>query len=139
MFIEVLIAMLQLFYFCYILAFVPKTDNLAYASFILGVMQYFTVLLLLILPAAAVNEVAKQAVEIIASLPTLFPEYYKDLKKKIRQKCMKEVSLSLWKIYRIDTSLLVTALGTLISYGVLFGTFGTIQNIAGNNQAQDII
>ncbi|GIZ04642.1 hypothetical protein CEXT_164861 [Caerostris extrusa] len=48
-------------------------------------------------------------------------------------KILPQTALTLWKIYRIDKSLLISAIGTLISYGILVGTLGSVQNSNNDN------
>ncbi|GBN73401.1 hypothetical protein AVEN_219675-1 [Araneus ventricosus] len=92
-------------------------------------MAYYLVLLsIIILPAASVNNAMKEAKDIITSLPGWFPEHYMDLKLRIRRKFKKTTGLTLWKIYVIDKSLLLSLLGTLVTYGILIGTLGTVRS-----------
>ncbi|GBN42939.1 hypothetical protein AVEN_116640-1 [Araneus ventricosus] len=74
--------------------------------------------------ASAANKAALIARDIVISLPGWFPESYQELKLLIRQKYKKKVSLTLWKLYKIDNSLLISALGTLVTYGFLMGSVG---------------
>ncbi|GFU06004.1 uncharacterized protein NPIL_164411 [Nephila pilipes] len=79
------------------------------------------------------NRAAKQARDVIISLPGWFPQHYKMLKMHIRQKFLKKFALTLWKVYTINESLLMSALGTLVTYGFLVGTMGTVGIVQGVN------
>ncbi|GIY52844.1 uncharacterized protein CDAR_432701 [Caerostris darwini] len=98
----------------------------------MGFLQYFLLPLITLIPAAAANQAAAKAREIVLSLPAWFPKRCSIIKLHVRQKLMQKTVLTLWKIYRIAKSLLISAIGTLISYGILVGTLGNIQN--SNNQ-----
>ncbi|GFX53051.1 hypothetical protein TNCV_1655101 [Trichonephila clavipes] len=62
------------------------------------------------------------AKEAVLSLPGKIPKYYKELQIIIMSECMKDVSLTLWKTYKIERSTLTSASGTLITYGILLVT-----------------
>ncbi|GIY08988.1 hypothetical protein CEXT_352011 [Caerostris extrusa] len=94
----------------------------------MGFIQYFMLLLVTLLPAAAANQAAAAARETVMSLPGWFPKQYNTIKVHVRREFMHKTPLTLWRIYRIDKSMLINAIGTLISYGFLVGTLGRIQN-----------
>ncbi|GFQ80651.1 uncharacterized protein TNCT_728531 [Trichonephila clavata] len=79
---------------------------------------------MVILPASTANSALLDAKEAIYSLPGKVPQHYYDLEVLIRSDCMRDVSLTLWKIYKIDQSLILSALGTLMTYGMLLATMG---------------
>ncbi|GIY10948.1 uncharacterized protein CEXT_219851 [Caerostris extrusa] len=93
-----------------------------------GFLQYFVLLLITLTPAAAVNQAAAMARELVLSLPGWIPKRYSIIKALICRSFMGKTSLTLWKIYRIDNSFLISAIGTLISYGILVGTLGSVQS-----------
>ncbi|GIY03041.1 uncharacterized protein CDAR_511441 [Caerostris darwini] len=99
----------------------------------MGFLQYFLLLLITLTPAAAANQAAAMARERVLSLSVWFPKRYSIIKMHVRRKCMHKTALTLWKIYRIDKSLLISAIGTLISYGILVGTLGSVQNSNNEN------
>ncbi|GIY10949.1 uncharacterized protein CEXT_219861 [Caerostris extrusa] len=94
----------------------------------MGFVQYSVLLLITLTPAAAANQAAAKARELVLSLPAWFPKRYSIINMHVRRKFMHKTALTLWKIYRIDKSLLISAIGTLISYGILLGTLGSVQN-----------
>ncbi|GIY47366.1 uncharacterized protein CDAR_501941 [Caerostris darwini] len=99
----------------------------------IGFVQYFILLLITLTPAADVNQASAMAREFVLSLPGWIPQRYSRIKVLIRRSFMRETALTLWKIYRIDNSLLISAIGTLISYGILFGTLGIVQSSNNEN------
>ncbi|GIX74389.1 hypothetical protein CEXT_47381 [Caerostris extrusa] len=47
-----------------------------------------------------------------------------EMKMKLEKYLDVENSLTLWNIYTVDRSLLITSFGTLLTYGILIGTLG---------------
>ncbi|GIY26605.1 uncharacterized protein CDAR_41391 [Caerostris darwini] len=131
-FISVVNILTSLFWYGYSFAFPPNANNVTGIFFSIGFVQYFLMLLITLIPAAAANQAAALAREFVLSLPAWFPKRYRVIKVHVRRKFMHKTALTLWKIYRIDNSLLISAIGSLISYGILLGTLGSVQNI--NNE-----
>ncbi|GBM00152.1 hypothetical protein AVEN_176395-1 [Araneus ventricosus] len=132
-FVTVLNGMIGLFSFTYNFIVELKSD-LNYFVFVAntdGIVLNLTLLLVIMLPGAAVNQVARISKETAKSLPWRFPQHYMEIKKILRQQTT-FAELTLWKIYAIEKSLLVSALGTLVTYGFLVGTMGSIQNLDSN-------
>ncbi|GFU06047.1 uncharacterized protein NPIL_164591 [Nephila pilipes] len=121
--------MAGLFWTGFSLAFSLKNDYQSYACLFGATLFYSCVLLLVFLPAAVANQSAEDAKDVIISLPGWFPQHYNELKIYVRKKFKQRKSkFTLWKIYKIDKSLIISTLGTLLSYGFLIGTLGTVQN-----------
>ncbi|GFT36516.1 uncharacterized protein NPIL_658131 [Nephila pilipes] len=120
-FITVLCTMGAIFATGYIVAFHSSDDIETYCVLIYGVLQNILALLLLMIPAAGCNRSLILAQETIKSLPGWLPEHRKVLKMHIRQRHGKTFPLTLWNIYVIDESLLISAFGTLLTYGFLVG------------------
>ncbi|GBN02645.1 hypothetical protein AVEN_212398-1 [Araneus ventricosus] len=138
MFIEVTVDMVQVFWYCYHLIFTATNDFQAQACMSLGTLQSLLSLAMVLLSASFANEASKLARNVILSLPSFYPNYRKELKIYIGQHYKEEVDLTLWKIYRIDKSLFISAIGTLLTYGVLLGTLGTVQNSTNDNICSNI-
>ncbi|GIY47362.1 uncharacterized protein CDAR_501921 [Caerostris darwini] len=132
-FITVFIILASLFWYGYSFAFPPNVSYEAKIFVSMGFLQYFVLLLITLMPAAAANQAALAAREIVLSLPAWFPKRYRIIKLHVRRKFMHKTALTLWKIYRIDKSLLISAIGSLISYGILVGTLGSVQNSNNDN------
>ncbi|GFQ79280.1 uncharacterized protein TNCT_164431 [Trichonephila clavata] len=128
-FINMLCVMCGLFIFSYIFVFLPKDDFIIYVFTFGGLTIYLMSLIPMMLSGACCNRAARQARDMIVSLPGWFPQHYTMLKMIIRQKFKKKYALTLWKTYIINESLLMSALGTLITYGFLIGTIGIAQGI----------
>ncbi|GIY88590.1 uncharacterized protein CEXT_663681 [Caerostris extrusa] len=133
-FVSVVNILVTLFWLGYSFAFMPNVNSATSIFVAMGFIQYFVLLLITLPPAAAVNHAAARARETVLSLPGWFPKRYSIIKMYVRRRFMHKTALTLWKIYRIDKSLLISAIGTLISYGILFGTLGSVQNSNNENQ-----
>ncbi|GFU06020.1 uncharacterized protein NPIL_164481 [Nephila pilipes] len=113
--------MIGLFWSSYGFVFLSSKDFAMLYVTISSIAFYFMILLMVILPAAAANQVGIQARNIVISLPGWFPKQYGKLSMHVRKHFTQEDFLTLWKIYKIDKSLLISALGTLLTYGFLVG------------------
>ncbi|GBN96797.1 hypothetical protein AVEN_96229-1 [Araneus ventricosus] len=123
-FVDVFCCMLGIFWSGCIIAFYPNIDKYVYAFSFLVTFQSSVVFLMIVSSPSAANKAALIARDIVISLPGWFPESYQEIKILIRQKYKKNVSLTLWKLYKIDNSLLISTLGTLVTYGFLMGSVG---------------
>ncbi|GIY77253.1 uncharacterized protein CEXT_320781 [Caerostris extrusa] len=128
MFISVFNILASLFWYGYSFAFPPNAGNVTNMCFAIGFVQYLVLLFITLSPAAAANQAAAMAREFVLSLPGWFPKRYGIIKVHVRREFMHKTTLTLWKIYRIDYSLIISAIGSLISYGILVGTLGSVQN-----------
>ncbi|GBN76886.1 hypothetical protein AVEN_53894-1 [Araneus ventricosus] len=81
-------------------------------------------LLLIMVPASIANETTKRAKSNVLSLPHEILTTDKELKFGIKKCSFQEKFLTLWDIYVLDRSLLITAFGTLLTYGILLGSLG---------------
>ncbi|GBM03265.1 hypothetical protein AVEN_142552-1 [Araneus ventricosus] len=114
-------SMVGLFHSCCIVLSLYKSNNLNISTIMIGMNSIF--LLMLMVAAASTNEAARAARKLIGSLPGWFPQRSKEINLLILRIFKDEPALTLGKIYRIGKSLLISAIGTLITYGFLVGTF----------------
>ncbi|GFX63653.1 uncharacterized protein TNCV_2824391 [Trichonephila clavipes] len=119
-FVIVLSALLRLFFINYELIFV--SGDYLHAFF--GEILFIASVCMIILPASAANIAFSLAKEAVQSLPWKISQYYTNLKVIIRSECSRDVSLTLWKVYKIKRSLILSAMGTLATYGMLLATQG---------------
>ncbi|GIY53296.1 hypothetical protein CEXT_670951 [Caerostris extrusa] len=89
----------------------------------------FFLTLIIILIASSVNKSAELANDAILCLVERFPQRYNELNFYTHLQMKQKPSLTLWDIYKIDKSLLISVLGTLVTYGTLVGTIGSVQNL----------
>ncbi|KAF8796845.1 hypothetical protein HNY73_001178 [Argiope bruennichi] len=123
-FVFVLYYMAGLFWYCYIFIIAPTLPYLVYVDMLGMVASYSTYLVMLMVPAAIANQATRAAKSFIASLPGWFPKNYKEVNLIVLRLSAEEPAFTLWKIYRMEKSLLINAIGTLITYGFLLGTIG---------------
>ncbi|GBM03297.1 hypothetical protein AVEN_142577-1 [Araneus ventricosus] len=116
-------SMLGLFRSCCIVLSLYKTNHLNISTINIIIGMYSIFLLMLMVPAASTNEAARAARKLIGSLPGWFPQRSKEINLLILRIFKDEPALTLGNIYRIEKSLLISAIGTLITYGFLVGTF----------------
>ncbi|GFU58461.1 uncharacterized protein TNCV_3416861 [Trichonephila clavipes] len=119
-FVIVLSALLGLFFINFELILVSGD----YLRAFFGEIWFFVSVCMIILPALAANIAFSSAKEDVQSLPWKIPQYYINLKVIIRIECTKDVSLTLWKVYKIKRSLIFSAMGTLATYWMLLATQG---------------
>ncbi|GFQ94187.1 uncharacterized protein TNCT_141491 [Trichonephila clavata] len=93
-----------------------------YLSSLFGEIWFLVSICMIIISASAANNAFFTTKETIQSLPWKIPQYHTQLKMIIRCKCMRSVSLTLWKVYKIERSLIFSAMGTLVTYGILLAT-----------------
>ncbi|GFU06022.1 uncharacterized protein NPIL_164491 [Nephila pilipes] len=127
--VNVLNGMAGLFWSGFTIAFILKKDYQSYVCLFGCMLFYSCLLLLVLLPASVANQAAEEAKDVIISLPGWFPQHYNELKIYVRKKFKQRKSkFTLWKIYKINKSLIISTLGTLLTYGFLIGTLGTVRN-----------
>ncbi|GBN66104.1 hypothetical protein AVEN_204401-1 [Araneus ventricosus] len=85
-------------------------------------------LLSIMLSAAAANEAAERARITVKLMRSWIPQPYRDSDMYLRQCLKPRIEMTLWKIYKVDKSLLINSLGTLLTYGMLLGPLGGIYN-----------
>ncbi|GFT23569.1 uncharacterized protein NPIL_536471 [Nephila pilipes] len=86
---------------------------------------YLSNQLLVMIPAAETNEAASKTANFVQCLPYKFPSLHEEIKFLLKKNIIQDNRLTLWNMYVLDRSLIVTSLGSLLSYGVLIGTLGT--------------
>ncbi|GFT33495.1 uncharacterized protein NPIL_668881 [Nephila pilipes] len=125
-FVIVVSSMTGMFYMGYNMIFIPKDGYVDYLCYISGGLFHFSIMGIIIVSASAANKASELAKETVMSLPGIFPKCYNELKAILRKDCKQQVCLTLWNIYKIDRSLIITAMGVLINYGILLATLGTV-------------
>ncbi|GFS60292.1 uncharacterized protein TNIN_419771 [Trichonephila inaurata madagascariensis] len=111
-FITVLMSMMGLFWSGCKLAFRKRMPYVVFVSFICIGISFLLFQLLIMISGTLTNESANKVRSAVGK---------KDLKLK---RDIAEENLTLWKIYTMDRSLVITSLATLLTYGILVGTLG---------------
>ncbi|GFS47543.1 uncharacterized protein NPIL_86191 [Nephila pilipes] len=119
--------MLELFGFGYKLAFIVKSNSgpLFYFSVFNGLIA-LTCLLMIMVSASTVNETAKKVKRVINSLPGVMPKHCSEIEMLNKRVSRHENILTMWNICVLDRSLILSSLGTLLTYGILLGTLGKV-------------
>ncbi|GFS51555.1 hypothetical protein TNIN_41121 [Trichonephila inaurata madagascariensis] len=105
-----------------------RDGYLYYINCTVGEIFHFSILGMLIISASSANAAVDVAKEAVLSFPGKIPQYYNELKVILRKDCKQSVCLTLWKIYKIDRSLIISAVGVVMSYGFLIATLGTVSS-----------
>ncbi|KAG8180043.1 hypothetical protein JTE90_012886 [Oedothorax gibbosus] len=119
-----------LFWVNYIIIFIPTKDLNGYLYAICAGTLYVSLIVAILLSASSANQAGWTARDALAALPAKFPANRREIKENIRDCCRRKVSLTLWNAYVIDRALLISSFGSLITYGILVATLGSVQ---GNN------
>ncbi|GFS33333.1 hypothetical protein NPIL_428281 [Nephila pilipes] len=117
-----------LFYVNYIMFFVPIGGYAHYLSSLSSEIFFLSLFVVIIGPASAVNEALLSTKKVLISLPRNFPQHFNELTMIIGSEFFNDVYLTLWKIYTIDRSLTISAMGTLLTYGIIIATLDTMKN-----------
>ncbi|GFR18405.1 uncharacterized protein TNCT_28821 [Trichonephila clavata] len=118
----IIVNMVGLFWGGYRLAFRTHMSTKYIISLVSAASCYLTFQLLIMISACMTNEMAEKIKSTLLCMKYRFPP---DLREtKLKEVSLKESKLTLWKIYVMDRSLLITCFGTLLTYGILIGTLG---------------
>ncbi|GFY37601.1 uncharacterized protein TNIN_265121 [Trichonephila inaurata madagascariensis] len=120
--------MTGLFFLSYNVLFLTKHGYAHYLSCMAGEIFQCSIIGMVILSASSANRAADVVKEAVMSLPGRIPEYHNELKVILRKEYKQNVCLTLWKLYKIDRSLILSALGVLMNYGFLIATLGTVSS-----------
>ncbi|GFV43390.1 uncharacterized protein TNCV_886281 [Trichonephila clavipes] len=127
-FVNVVFSMIGLFWINFTMMSVPKEGYLDYLGLFVGQMFYLAPFGIIILSASGANKAFSVAKEDVLSLPGKIPQHYKKLKIILRSECKRDIELTLWQTYTIHRSLFVSAIGALVTYGILVATLGTVNS-----------
>ncbi|GFT36557.1 uncharacterized protein NPIL_695881 [Nephila pilipes] len=123
-FLTVFYTMTGLFSGGYRLVFQTYNTNEYFLSLILPLIFYLSVQLMIMLSASITNELANNVKFVMQCLPYRNPSQDPEMKYKFEKDLNQENCLSLWKFYVMDRSLVITSIGTLLTYGILIGSLG---------------
>ncbi|GFY49322.1 uncharacterized protein TNIN_373641 [Trichonephila inaurata madagascariensis] len=121
-FVTILINTSSLFWDVYRLAFYKNTAS-GYVLYTLSGIFFLVLLLQLMISGCASNELANEVRVLIQCLPRKSVENEQNI-NFFKKTLLQDNGLTLWKIYVMDRSLVISLFGTLLSYGILLGTLG---------------
>ncbi|GFQ71566.1 uncharacterized protein TNCT_202481 [Trichonephila clavata] len=127
-FLIVVSSMSGLFYINYTMMFVPIGGYQHYLACVLGEIYFSIVFVMVVVPASAVNDALITLKKALKPLLGKIPHHFKESLMIINNEGLDEMSLTLWKIYKIDRSLIISAMGTLLTYGILVATLDTMKS-----------
>ncbi|GFQ84452.1 uncharacterized protein TNCT_228161 [Trichonephila clavata] len=123
-FFAIVFNMAGLFWGGYRIAFYSDMSKMYFLSLLMPQLSNLSNLLLIMVSASFTNELASKVKCAMQCLPyrnsIQDPQRKFNFKKDLNQ----ENSLTLWKVYVMDRSLIITSIGTLLTYGILIGTLG---------------
>ncbi|GFR17711.1 uncharacterized protein TNCT_36921 [Trichonephila clavata] len=118
----IIVNMVELFWGGYRLAFRSRRNTKYVIALICSASCYLTFQLLIMISACMTNEMAEKVKNTLLCMKYRFS---RDLREtKFKEVSTKENNLTLWKMYFLDRSLLITSFGTVLTYGILIGTLG---------------
>ncbi|GFU72542.1 uncharacterized protein TNCV_22241 [Trichonephila clavipes] len=127
-FLIVVSSMSGLFYVNYTILFVPIGGYQHYLASVAGEIYFSALFVMVVVPASAVNAafvaLKKSSIFLLGKLP----HHFKESAMIINKESLEVVPLTLWKIYKIDRSLIISAIGTLLTYGILVATLDTMKS-----------
>ncbi|GBM01923.1 hypothetical protein AVEN_269536-1 [Araneus ventricosus] len=117
----VLITMTVEFRVGYRLAFDMNMTHGSFLALLISGMHCLSIQLLVMVPASVTNEKDKSVAQYLLHR---IPRKEKDLRFEFETDFKQKKCLTLWKMYDLNRSLIITSLGSLLTYGILIGTLG---------------
>ncbi|GFQ81378.1 uncharacterized protein TNCT_118821 [Trichonephila clavata] len=123
-FATVLNGMLGLFWFSYIVTFYSITNAVDYSNLLCFAIIFVWFKLLILFSASTTNELLAQTKNGFRCMTYRIPTAHQEIRRRLKEYLNRETRLTLWKIYVMDTPLVITSFGALLTYGMLLGTLG---------------
>ncbi|GFT15396.1 uncharacterized protein NPIL_428861 [Nephila pilipes] len=123
-FLTVLLSMTGIFWRSYRLQFHTSASDEYMISLICSTVIYSLLMIMVLISAAVTNEQANKAINEIKKVPYKIQKQSERIKCILRKDSVQDYRLTLWKIYPIHRSLIITSFGTLLTYGMLIGALG---------------
>ncbi|GFY42166.1 hypothetical protein TNIN_205751 [Trichonephila inaurata madagascariensis] len=119
--------MMGTFWAAYRLAF-RKTLTAEYFFFKLClIIINISTQLLIMLSASLTNELTEEATRRMQCLLCRIPAAKREIKCNLKDDLTQPNSLTLWKIYVMDRSLIISSYASLLTFGILLGALGNSQ------------
>ncbi|GFT17789.1 uncharacterized protein NPIL_599351 [Nephila pilipes] len=113
-----------MFWRSYRLTSYATINNEYLLSIICHVALYLLLMIMIIISASVTNELLSKVKQLMNNMPYRIPHQSGRIKCILRKNWIQDCSLTLWKVYIIDRSLILTSFGTLLTYGMLIGALG---------------
>ncbi|GFX45652.1 uncharacterized protein TNCV_176451 [Trichonephila clavipes] len=123
-FLTVFVTMTGVFWGGYRITFYSGMTQMYFLSLVFPLCFYLSIQLLIMISGSMTNELANKVKCVVQCLP--YRSFLQEPQRKFKFKMdlNQGNSLTLWKVYVMDRSLIITSTGTLLTYGILIGTFG---------------
>ncbi|GFS48573.1 uncharacterized protein NPIL_508851 [Nephila pilipes] len=127
-FATVVLCMSGLFWRGYSFVFHANVSIEGSVFMICSMILYLSFQLQIMISASATNELSRKSKNIVNNLVLQTSPKRQRLGYILRKNCSQDCTLSLWNIYVVDKALIISTLGTLLTYGMLVGTLGKALN-----------
>ncbi|GBL87187.1 hypothetical protein AVEN_270475-1 [Araneus ventricosus] len=122
--VAIVISMIGLFREGYKATVASSLNREAFLPPALASIYFLTLHFLITIPASLLNEKLDDMKHFVQHLPNRMPRHRKEVKFELRKNFFPEKRLSLWKICQLNRAVVVTSLGTLLTYGILIASLG---------------
>ncbi|GIY94390.1 hypothetical protein CEXT_369241 [Caerostris extrusa] len=116
-----------LFWYGYSFVFVPYDNDMVDIFISTGFVQYFVLLMMILLLQLQLPTKLRRHRN-CSVFARLVSKRYSIIKLLVCRRFQPKTAFTLGKMYRIDKSMLISAIATLISYGIVVGTLGSVQS-----------
>ncbi|GFS49008.1 uncharacterized protein TNIN_292801 [Trichonephila inaurata madagascariensis] len=123
-FLAVFYTMAGLFWGGYRAAFLPNKGMTYSLTLLIVLIYYLSIQVLIMVSASITNELSSKVKCVMQCLS--YQNFIQDPQRKFKFKkgLNQNNSLTLWNVYVMDRSLIITSVGTLLTYGIMIGTLG---------------
>ncbi|GFS33343.1 uncharacterized protein NPIL_428331 [Nephila pilipes] len=123
-FFAVFACMTGLFRGCYLMAFYSNITQARFYSLLGFTSIGLWTMLLILVSASVTNELSRKTKNLFFRLTHRITSPFEEIKRHLKECLTRENRLTLWNIYIVDKSLIISSFGTLLTYGILLGTLG---------------
>ncbi|GFY58269.1 uncharacterized protein TNIN_142831 [Trichonephila inaurata madagascariensis] len=123
-FATVVLSMTGLFWRGYSFGFHSNASKEGVLFMICSTILYLSLQLQIMISASTTNELSRKIKSILKNVALQISPKCQALGLILRRNCWQDFTLTLWKIYTVDKALIISTLGTLLTYGMLLGTLG---------------
>ncbi|GFR10062.1 uncharacterized protein TNCT_534451 [Trichonephila clavata] len=127
-FVTIVSSMTGLFWRGYSFAFHSNASREGVLVMICSTMLYLSFQLQIMISASTTNELSRKIRSIVKNVALQISSKCQTLGLILRRNSYQHFTLTLWKIYAVDKALIISTLGTLLTYGMLLGTLGKALN-----------
>ncbi|GFS33345.1 uncharacterized protein NPIL_428341 [Nephila pilipes] len=123
-FISVITAMTRVFRGSYFLTFDSNITQARFSTLLVFTCISLWHMLLILVSASITNELSCKTKNLFLRLKHRITSPNEEIKRHLKECLTPENRLTLWNIYVVDKSLIISSFGTLLTYGILLGTLG---------------